>query len=341
MQTPKVSIIVPIYNVEKYLDRCIQSLLGQTLTDIEIIMVDDGSPDRCPQMCDEYAEKDSRIKVIHKSNAGLGYARNSGLEIATGEYVAFVDSDDYVDTRMYESLYASAQQENADAVFCGFYTEVKKGKWIESNEVLENKVWKGDAVRNFMLDMIASAPYVKQERKYQMSVWHSIYRRAIIKDNNISFFSERYVVSEDIPFQVDFLSNAKTVTYLKQVHYRYCLNGTSLTKSFKIEKYNGYKNLRTLLLSKLNDDISRQRIERLFIGYCRSFLYNLIDSNRENKIGILNSIETDIIWKEIKLFYHTNWLPLHSRICFLLIIYHKPLITFLYIKITDCLRKRR
>ena len=100
MERPKVSIIVPIYNVERFLDRCMDSLLNQTLKDIEIIMVDDGSPDNCPQMCDEYAKNDSRVKVIHKKNAGLGMARNSGLEIATGEYVAFVDSDDYVDCHM-------------------------------------------------------------------------------------------------------------------------------------------------------------------------------------------------------------------------------------------------
>lgn len=114
---PKVSIIVPIYNVEKYLDRCIQSLVNQTLNDIEIILVDDGSPDNCPSMCDEYAQKDNRIKVIHKQNAGLGYARNSGLEIAIGEYIAFVDSDDYVDTSMYETLYKKAITISADAVF--------------------------------------------------------------------------------------------------------------------------------------------------------------------------------------------------------------------------------
>ena len=97
----KVSIIVPVYNVEKYIDRCMKSLMNQTLHEIEIILVDDGSPDSCPQMCDEYAKQDTRVKVIHKENAGLGYARNSGLEIATGEYVAFVDSDDYVDTQMF------------------------------------------------------------------------------------------------------------------------------------------------------------------------------------------------------------------------------------------------
>jgi len=109
MAMPKVSIIIPCYGVEKYLDRCMDSILKQTLNDIEIILVDDGSPDRVPEMCDNYASRDPRIRVIHKPNAGLGYARNSGLEIATGEFVAFVDSDDYIDIGMYEALYAKRQ----------------------------------------------------------------------------------------------------------------------------------------------------------------------------------------------------------------------------------------
>ena len=100
--------MVPIYKVEKYLDRCMTSLLGQTLHDIEIIMVDDESPDGCPQMCDVYAQKDERIKVIHKHNGGLGLARNSGLEVAEGEFVAFIDSDDYVELDMMEKLYREA-----------------------------------------------------------------------------------------------------------------------------------------------------------------------------------------------------------------------------------------
>lgn len=94
---PKVSIVVPIYNVEKYLHRCVNSLIRQTLKDIEIILVDDGSPDNCPKICDEYKNKDIRVKVIHKKNAGLGLARNSGLDEAKGEYVVFVDSDDFIE----------------------------------------------------------------------------------------------------------------------------------------------------------------------------------------------------------------------------------------------------
>ena len=126
MKEIKVSIILPIYNVEKYLDRCVDSLLNQTLKDIEIIMVDDGSPDNCPQMCDEYAKKDRRVKVVHKKNGGLGFARNSGLDIANGEYVAFVDSDDYVGLDMYKTLYDRAEVDKCDAVFCGFRTEVRQ-----------------------------------------------------------------------------------------------------------------------------------------------------------------------------------------------------------------------
>ena len=116
---PKISVIVPVYRVEKYLGRCVNSLLGQTLSDIEIILVDDGSPDGCPALCDEFAKKDGRIKVLHKENEGLGLARNSGMSLAVGEYIAFVDSDDYVKSEMYRTLYEAAQRENADIAMCG------------------------------------------------------------------------------------------------------------------------------------------------------------------------------------------------------------------------------
>lgn len=338
---PKISIIVPIYNVEKYLDRCMQSLLNQTLTDIEIIMVDDGSPDRCPQMCDEYAKKDSRIKVIHKSNAGLGYARNSGLEIATGEYVAFVDSDDYVDTQMYESLYVSAKKENTDAAFCGFYTEIRKGKWVESNEVSENKVWENGDVRSFMLDMIASAPYEKQERKYQMSVWHSIYKNKIIKDNNITFCSERNVGSEDIPFQIDFMNLSKTIVYLKNSFYRYCFNETSLTKTFSLERYNRYKTLRICLMSKQQDEIFIQRVERLFIGYSRSFIDCIANSKTEDKKKILKNIANDSVWNDVQKSYKTSWLPLYSRIYYCLILNKNINLIILYSKVLNLIKSVR
>ena len=100
-----ISVIVPVYKVEKYLNKCVQSIIQQTYTNLEIILVDDGSPDNCPQMCDEWAKKDSRIVVIHKKNGGLSDARNAGIAVAKGKYIGFVDSDDYIESTMYEDLY--------------------------------------------------------------------------------------------------------------------------------------------------------------------------------------------------------------------------------------------
>lgn len=123
----KVSVIIPIYKVEKYLSRCLDSVVNQTLDDIEIVLVDDGSPDSCPEICDRYAKKDSRIKVIHKKNEGLGYARNSGMLIATGEYIAFLDSDDYVSKDMYEKVYSELKRTDADCCVTGYVS--KKRFW--------------------------------------------------------------------------------------------------------------------------------------------------------------------------------------------------------------------
>lgn len=122
-----ISIIIPVYKVEKYLEKCIQSVIKQTYKNIQIILVDDGSPDNCGKICDEYAKKDHRIEVIHKSNGGLSDARNKGLEIAKGEYIGFVDSDDYIEADIYEVLYNLLKQYNADVSICNFYT-VSQGK---------------------------------------------------------------------------------------------------------------------------------------------------------------------------------------------------------------------
>lgn len=126
---PKISVIVPIYRVEEYLPKCLDSLLKQTFRDLEVILVDDGSPDRCGEICDEYREKDSRIRVIHKENGGLSSARNAGLDIAAGKYVAFVDSDDTVTPDCYEKLFRCAEKYDADLV-CG-------GRWDVSQRTGE------------------------------------------------------------------------------------------------------------------------------------------------------------------------------------------------------------
>lgn len=233
MEHPKVSIIVPIYNVEKYLNRCMDSLLNQTLKDIEIIMVDDGSPDRCPQMCDEYAKRDSRIKVIHKKNAGLGYARNSGLEVATGEYVAFVDSDDYVSINMYEKLYQTALADDADCVLSGYYDVITDEKILPHKDCKSILQFKGDASIRVLRRMLGIDPKRREVFECSFSVWHGLYRLSTIKHNGVSFCSERDYISEDLVFHVSFIPYCKSITMIPDLLYYYCKNEGTLTSLYK------------------------------------------------------------------------------------------------------------
>lgn len=234
---PKVSIIVPCYGVEKYLDRCMESLINQTLRDIEIILVDDVSPDKVPEMCDDWAKRDSRVKVVHKAqNEGLGYARNSGIEVATGEYLAFVDSDDFVDIQMYEKLYEDAKKNCTDATFCGYYMH-EDDKNIEKSACKTNNILSTrDACLNQMCRMVDTHIPLPNFR-VAYSAWHGIYSRYIFTEYNVRFCSEREFISEDIVFHVDFIFHASRLSVIPYCGYYYCLNPMSLTQSYKPNRF--------------------------------------------------------------------------------------------------------
>lgn len=280
MNNPKVSIIVPIYNVEKYLDRCMNSLLNQTLKDIEIIMVDDGSPDNCPQMCDEYAKKDSRVKVIHKKNAGLGMARNSGLEVAAGEFVAFVDSDDYVDCSMYETLYHKVKEKQVDGVLCTFYNDDKGNVSEGSIDGMPSKESVIDFRADYIPNVIGCLPNVKYNQLYGYSVWNILFSRNVIERNNVRFESERNFVSEDILFQLDFAACASKLLLLPKPFYYYCNNAGSLTKKYDYTRFDRevllYKEIgRRLKVKKLAIPDLELRLSRLLLYKC---LFSVCDT---------------------------------------------------------------
>ena len=234
----KVSIIVPVYNVEKYLDRCVNSLLSQTLRDIEIILVDDGSPDRCPELCDKYAKIDDRVKVVHKKNEGLGFARNSGLDVATGEFVAFVDSDDYVAIDMYEKLYNTALQNGFDTVFCCYNVVNADGIIEQVSVVKENSSFKTINYRTPILEgMLCDLPGKNNGSSFHFQVWIAIYSLSLIRNHNIRFCSERQFISEDIIFHIDYLPYTRNIGYLKDFFYFYCYNPVSLTKLYKPNRF--------------------------------------------------------------------------------------------------------
>lgn len=332
---PKVSIIVPCYNVERYLDRCISGLVNQTLQDIEIVLVDDESPDRVPEMCDDWARKDTRIRVVHKKNAGLGMACNSGVEVASGDYIAFCDSDDYVDLNCYEELYNAAVANNVDGVYSGIKRVTEKGDVTIMSQAAETHVFSQNEISSFQLDMIASVPADKVERHRQMSAKIVLYSGKIIRENHIRFHSERQYISEDLLFNLDFLQHCHSVMELSKSFYYYYYNMASLSHIFRFDRYEKYRFLRDYLLSHykhLGDlDELRIRVDKMFIGYVRGAIRIIITSKEsyKNKKLLLAKICKDSIWEELALEYPIKDMPVDKRIIFLLIRYH--LITLLYL----------
>lgn len=322
MSIPKITIIVPIYNVEKYLDKCVQSARHQTLQDIEIILVDDESPDDCPQMCDEYAKTDSRIKVVHKKNGGLGFARNSGLEFATGEYVTFLDSDDFVDLHTYEHLYNIAKAENLDAVYYKFKRFVNEDEVKETEVCNEITKYENENVKELMLDIIASEPTAKVDHKIHCSSCTAMYRFEIIKKNNVRFHSERELISEDLIFNLDYLKYANKVAFNNGTHYHYRVNPTSLTNTNRTDRIE--KNLILYKYIKdnienwgLNHDKGYERVCRFFIGSSRMAISLYLNSKKcKNKSQWLKNEISRPIWQTIFASYNWKALPKYQSLFF-------------------------
>lgn len=326
---PLISIIIPIYNVEPYLDRCVQSVLKQTLKDIEIILVDDGSPDNCPAMCDEYAKQDNRIKVIHKKNAGLGYARNSGLDIALGKYIAFLDSDDFVDSRMYQILYETAHQDNLDTCYCSFIRHDTNGRNEKKTEAETYIRFRGETeISSFLLDMIGPDPSYHSDVKYMMCVWKAIYSKEVIDAHKIRFCSERQLVSEDILFHLDYLPYARNIGFIPNHLYYYCINGVAtLSNTYSREKFEKNKlflaEVRRRLTSLFPISKFINRYYRLCFLYLRTSISKELKSlgqrTLKEKKECIKELISDPLFKEMLLKYPYRKLPLkHQTIFFLM-----------------------
>lgn len=220
----KVSVIVPIYKVEKYLETCVRSLLSQTLSDIEIVLVDDGSPDNCGKMCDDFEKGDPRIKVIHKENGGLSEARNAGIMAATSQYIGFVDSDDYVATDMYETLYSNVTRYDADVAICGLYDcyRTKKIPQFVGNEHL-------------ILDNEEALRLALEGVKLTVNAVNKLYKKELFDE--IKFPKGK--LSEDAFTIPLVLARARTVVFDSRPKYFYVHRGESITTSdFKLQDFN-------------------------------------------------------------------------------------------------------
>ena len=207
----KLSVIVPVYKVEPYIHKCVDSILEQTYTNLEVILVDDGSPDNCGKICDEYAAKDKRVKVIQKKNGGLSDARNAGIDISTGDIIGFIDSDDYIEARMYQEMIDYMEHNNLDIV-CADTNQVKGNKIKFKPRYKKNYVWNKQEALNEIFDNAA---------------WNKIYKREII--GNTRFPQGR--VYEDVATIYKFIYNADKVGYLSKPYYYYVKRKGSIVTS--------------------------------------------------------------------------------------------------------------
>ncbi|WP_342985837.1 glycosyltransferase family 2 protein [Clostridium saudiense] len=211
-----VSVIIPIYKVEEYIYDCIESVIKQSYRNLEIILVNDGSPDKCGEICNDYSKKDNRIKVIHKENGGLSSARNVGLYNSSGKYIVFIDSDDFVKEDYIELLLKSLIESNSDISMCSFEYVEKFNVKVNENILNENKIYS-----NF--DIIKKT----LEGKVQFYAWNKMYKRELFINNLISYPEGR--LYEDMPTFMKLLLNSKKVSYINKVLYSYRIRENSIT----------------------------------------------------------------------------------------------------------------
>lgn len=212
MTDTKVSIIIPIYNVEQYLRECLDSLVKQTLQEIEIICVNDGSPDNSLSIIKEYAEKDKRVIIIDKENGGYASAINAGLEIAKGEFIQIVESDDYCKLNMCEDMYNTIKDSDADLITADYYTVRER---FFGKKIKHNKYFKKNEISTFSLE---SAPEIVTKPSFP---WKNLYRKSFIDKYNIRMLQDGNGAYEDLPWNATVLSNAKKIIHLPKAYYYY------------------------------------------------------------------------------------------------------------------------
>lgn len=253
-----VTVIIPVYNVEKYLDRCVQSVVDQTYKNLEIILVDDGSPDNCPAICDEWAKKDSRISVVHKKNAGLGMARNTGIDNATGKYIFFFDSDDYVDTSIVEKCVLSAEKYNSEAVIYGRSEVYDDGRIIAKSLKAPKEFFDSQEVVNEVLPSMYT-----YDMGFGVSAWGKMFSLDIFRKYNLRFVSEREIISEDAYFALEFFSRVSAVSIVNESLYFYYKRGDSLSRVFRADRHE--KN--DIFYQKSMDYINAEKLPRKVVTH--------------------------------------------------------------------------
>lgn len=272
---PKISVIVPVYNVEKYLNRCVDSILNQTFEDFELILVDDGSSDNCGNICDEYAQKDNRVKVIHKKNGGVSSARNAGIDTAQGEYIMFVDSDDWINENMLNDMYNMPDSDMK-------VSSIRMiGKDNSTEYIIDTKMYTQE---DLLIGFFSEAfPII-----CLCGPWCKLYKKDIIFNNAIRF-NEYMSLGEDTYFNLNYIKHCKSIYTSEQIYYYYMReNSESLFTKFRLNMYYDVRKVFDLKVKMANElNMGRDSIFKLKLSYIQSLIGNLIkmvDTNTKTEV---------------------------------------------------------
>lgn len=236
---PEISIIVPVYKVEKYLNRCIDSILNQTFSDFDLILVDDGSPDNCGKTCDEYAEKDKRIKVIHKENGGLASARNAGLDVTDNDYIVFIDSDDQIEPNHIETLYNCVKSTEDNYIFCGMKSVSETDRTYTLNTP-DNRFVSEKQIDFLNLHKKSSIGFA----------WNVLFYNSVLKKYNIRF--NENVIIEDLPFTLEYMKHMSMLSYTGTCTYNYMQHDSTLSNKYYRHNFRRYQEKYSAIMNFCN-----------------------------------------------------------------------------------------
>ena len=307
METKLVTVVVPIYGVEKYLDRCVESIVSQSHADLEILLIDDGSKDACPRMCDAWAAKDPRIRVIHKENAGLGMARNTGIEHATGDYICFFDSDDYIAPDTVEKSLALALETGAEIVHFGMHRVDRQGKLAGSViPAPEKTCFAGAEVQEVLLpDLLDRKNARVRNRDLCLSAWSCLYAMELVRRTGWRFVSERQNISEDSYSILWLYKYVSKAAVLPGAYYYYCENTASLTQTYRTDRFlrikGFYEATMALAAEHGYSPTVRGRIGGLYLGFTIAAMkqITLADLPETEKIALIRQMVTDPTTRQV------------------------------------------
>lgn len=334
-------MIVPIYCVEKFLDRCISSIVSQTYQNLEIILVEDASPDNSGKICDEWAKKDERISVIHKEiNEGLGLTRNRGIEKASGVYITFIDSDDWIGINHIQNLYNEIK--NAQAQICiGGCTRVsKEGKERQFKTKLTKKIYeKKEVVDEILLPLIAPDTDYLPDIQVDSSSCMNLYSLELIKSNGINFPSEREAIAEDFFFNIDCFYCAEKVVTSDIISYFYFENTGSISRKYNAARFSRtiefYHRLKNKIKNYNLENVVRYRAERGYIGKIRLAVKQVVASDLEfiDKIKTIKNMIKHEVTQEVLQIYPIRTYSKGLMIVAMLMKYKQALLLYFAMKL--------